>query len=113
MDRTVGTTLAGVLLLAATSCAVPGTGGLPAATSAAAPATATPQAAAGQPAGTLPAASQPAGTLPGARFAYPDYYAMPGQEGRTATITDVHRARAVELGVVGFTGNMGMGNAPA
>lgn len=64
--------MAGVLLLAATSCAAPGAGSLPAATSAAAPAlaTATPQA----------AADQPAATLPGARFAHPDYYAMPGQE---------------------------------
>ncbi len=93
MDRIVGTMLTGAVLLAASSCALPGAGppagtvpqttaATTAATASAAPRTAVPS----QPAATTPfaanpgsAASQTAVAVPGARFANPDYYAMPGQ----------------------------------
>ena len=83
MDKIVGTMLAGAVLVTASSCALPGAG--PPAVSAARTTAATPGAEP-QPAVTTPfaaypgsAASQPAVAVPGARFANPDYYAMPGQ----------------------------------
>lgn len=89
MDRIVGTMIAGAVLLSASSCALPGAG--PPAASAAQTTAATPgaepqTAVTSQPAVTTPfaanpgsAASQATVAVPGARFANPDYYAMPGQ----------------------------------
>ncbi|MCB5293162.1 hypothetical protein [Arthrobacter sp. SO3] len=88
MDRISGTVLAGAFLLAASSCAMPGTGTGP-------PSAAVPQtnaATAGATTGAAPqraatpSAAEPgnpaaraAGAVPEARFENPDYYAMPGQ----------------------------------
>jgi hypothetical protein len=96
MGRIVGMLLAGAVLLTASSCALPGAGPpagtvpqttaattaakpQPAATSQ--PAASTPQAAASTPfAANAGSTANPApAPLPGARFANPDYYAMPGQ----------------------------------
>lgn len=81
MHRIVGTMFAGAVLLTASSCALPGAGPPSASatqaagTAAAAPGTAvtpfTPEPA--------DAAAPAAAPLPEARFANPDYYAMPGQ----------------------------------
>lgn len=81
MDRIVGTMLAGAVLLATSSCALPGAGPPPvSATAATATAAATPRTAgtlfAANPGNTAGPAAVP---LPEARFANPDYYAMPGQ----------------------------------
>lgn len=89
MGRIAGMLLAGAALLTASSCALPGAGP-PAGTvpqTTAATTTAEPRpAGTSQPAATTPFAANPGSAespaavpLPGARFANPDYYAMPGQ----------------------------------
>lgn len=85
MDRIVGTMLAGAVLLTSSSCALPGTGP-PSASATQAAATATATAAAARRTAPTPLMLNPGGTaapaavpLPEARFAIPDYYAMPGQ----------------------------------
>lgn len=89
MDRISGTMLAGAFLLAASSCAMPGTEAGPpsatvpqtnAATAGAATTGAAPQTAA-TPSAADPGspAAQTAAAVPEARFENPDYYAMPGQ----------------------------------
>jgi hypothetical protein len=89
MDRIVGMLLTGAVLLTASSWALPGAGqsSETAPQTAAAPAAAASQTAVpGQTAAATPfaanpgsAAGQAAVPLPEARFANPDYYAMPGQ----------------------------------
>ena len=89
MDRIGATMLALVVLLAASSCALPGAGppaGTVPETAATGPPAAPQAAVAPRPAVTPPFAANPgstastaAGPLPAPRFANPDYYAMPGQ----------------------------------